>query len=108
MLGGTTLMKTWHIILIGAITGPLIGFPFLAVVQSYMERVSADHWFLHRFLDWFFYPVEVCAVFLSSIFSPNQDMAGIVFAFPLMALYFATLGVVIVLTARYCWRRMSV
>ena len=94
-LGGSARMKTWLIILIGVVVGPLVGFSMVFASQDW------DHW-------WILYPAIACIDFLSHVFFPNQDMAGLFFLFPVLALYFAVIGVVIALATRFLWRKLSV
>jgi hypothetical protein len=87
--------KTWHIVLIGAIVGPLIGFPMLLLL-----KVSADNPFV--------YPITHSIIFLGRVFVSDTDrFAGLVFAAPVATLYFATIGVLVALAGRYLLRRIS-
>ena len=88
-------MKTWLTVLVGAVVGPLIG---LSVVFSSQHW---DHW-------WLFYPAIACINFLSHTFFPNQDMAGLFFLLPVVALYFAVIGIAGALAIRFFWRKLSV
>ena len=59
-------MKIWLTALIGAVGGPLIGIPILFAVAP-----SSTNPFL--------YPVVRSMIFLSDIFTPHRDMAGLYF-----------------------------
>ncbi len=86
-------MKTWHIVLIGAIVGPLIGFPMLLLL-----KVSVDNPFV--------YPIKHTIIFLGRVFVSDTDkFAGLVFMAPVTTLYFAVIGVLVALAGRFLWRR---
>ena len=87
-------MKAWHTALIGVVGGPLIGFPILFVTAP-----SSTNPFL--------YPVVRSMVFLSNIFTPDRDMAGLIFLYPLLILYFVVIGMAVAFTARFLWRMFS-
>jgi hypothetical protein len=88
-------MKIWHTALVGAVWGPLIGVPFLFAVAP-----SSTNPFL--------YPVMRSMVFLSDIFTPDRDMAGLAFFYPLLVLYFAVIGAAVTIAGRFLWRKFSV
>jgi len=89
------LIKTWHIVVIGAVVGPLIGFPMLLFL-----KVSAD--------NPFFYPVKHTLIFLGRVFVSGDDkFAGLAFAMPVMTLYFMAVGILVALFGRYLCRRFS-
>jgi hypothetical protein len=87
-------MKTWLVILIGAVVGSLVGFLMASTNQDW------EHW-------WIIYPAVACINYLSRVFFPDQDMAGIVFIFPVLVLYFAVIGIAIALATRFVWRKFS-
>jgi len=80
--------------LIGAVGGPVIGIPILMAAAP-----SSTNPFL--------YPVMRSMIFLSDIFTPDRDMAGLIFLYPLLVLYFAIIGVAVAFTARLLWRKFS-
>jgi hypothetical protein len=88
-------MKAWHVALIGAVVGPLAGIPLL-------ECASVPY--KHPLI----YPVTWSMVFLSDIFMPGKDMAGLVLFLPLIVLYCAGVGALVALTARYLLRKLLV
>ena len=85
-------MKTRHAALIGAIGGPLIGVPILCAVAPASTNL-------------FLYPVVWSMMFLSDILTPDQDMAGLIFWYPLLVLYFAVIGTAIAVAFRFLWKR---
>ena len=56
--------KTWHIVLIGAIVGPVIGFPLLLLL-----KVSVDNPFV--------YPIKQTIIFLGRVVSDTDRFAGL-------------------------------
>jgi hypothetical protein len=93
-LGGINSMKTWHIGLVGAVGGPLVGLPVTFATKPSTDSV-------------FFYPVMRSMFFLSRILFPNQDMAGVVLFLPLLLLYFALIGVLFALIGTFFWKKVS-
>jgi len=90
-------MKIWLIILIGAVAGPLVGVP----LTRYLWSSSPD-------CPIVLYPVLWLTDILADIFMPGQDYAGLVTFFPALALYCAAVGVLVALTCRFLWRKLSV
>ena len=91
-------MKTWHIALIGAVGGPLIGLPIVFAAPS-----SAG--------AWFFYPVAYSVTFLERVAFPNLGVSFFaVFGIfvPLLVVYFAVIGVLFALVGRLFIRKLSV
>ena len=88
-------MKTWHTALIGAVGGPVIGIPILMATGPASTNP-------------FLYPVVRSMIFLSDIFTPDRDMAGLIFLYPLLVLYFAIIGVAVAFAARLLWRKFAV
>jgi hypothetical protein len=86
--------KTWHIVLMGAIVGPLIGLPMLLLL-----KVSVDNPFV--------YPIKQALIFLGRVLSDTDKFAGLVFAAPVTVLYFAVIGILVALAGRYLLRRIS-
>ena len=75
-------MKIWHIALLGALVGPVIGIPLF-----YAAKLPTSHPLIA--------PVVSSMIFLSDVFMPGRDMAGIVLFLPLMIIYCSGLGALI-------------
>jgi hypothetical protein len=87
-------IKTWHIVLTGAIVGPLIGLPMLLMFHIGTENPLV-------------LPVTYTIRFLGRVLSDTDRFAGIAYAAPVTILYFSTIGVLVALAARYLLRRLS-
>jgi len=78
-----------------AVRGPVIGIPILMATGPASTNP-------------FLYPVVRSMVFLSDIFTPDRDMTGLIFLYPLLVLYFAIIGVAVAFAARLLWRKFAV
>jgi hypothetical protein len=87
-------MKTWLVILIGFVLGPLIGIPLLQAAS-----VSQTNPLI--------YAVSWAMIVLSDIFMPGQDMAGLILFFPLLIIYCGLIGALFALGVRFLWKRIA-